>query len=446
MKSTIFFIFIAMAFILPALIAMPVSAVSITESPSHLQRGDPVTITINGLNDGSRFSMLIEGRFSTSPGTESTFQTSNFDMPISLNAGTLSATTRGTEWTELSVKKGTTTVNLMDSADSNGVFTVSQSYSATSGVYTYLKLRGQARTDVSQISAQLNLAGIKQGPADSQISFNIDGIDDGEVIVIALVDGRQVLYKTIIVGNGITPTQTTATPTPTTATPTQTTAIPGSTVTTNAAATTTVTSARTTTPSFATTVTTDRVTPATTVPVKTFYSADNKVALSTQGVDYAALLEVTAENLPGDWVEISNPYTLAPEGLAFSPAAMISFTIPQQSAPADYAYFIGRYANNQWTPVPSTTGGTTIQAQIGRAGTYGLMAYKPESTLPVTGTATSAGTPAVTPSVKGTPRIASIATVIATAGPGATTKQSPSELLLLPVALAICCALVLRRE
>jgi hypothetical protein len=429
MKSKISFTFIALAFILPALIAIPVSAVSITESPSHLQRGDPVTITIHGLNDGSQFSMQIEGRFSTLPGTEASFQTSNFYMPISLNEGTLSATTRGTQWTELSVKKGTTTVNLMDEADASGVFTVSQSYSASTGTYNYLKLRGQARPDVSQISTQLSLAGTKQGPSDSQITFNVDGIDDGSVTVIALVDGQQVLYQTIIVGNGATATPTTSTPVPTTST-------------TNTATTTTVTSTGTATSSVTTTAPTGTVT-TTTVPVKTFYSADNKVALSAQSVDYAALIMVNAENIPSDWVEISSPYTLAPESLAFSPAATISFNIPQQSATADYAYFIGRYVNNQWISVPSKAGGTTIQAQISQAGTYSLMAYKPESTLPVTGTA---GTPAATPSVKGTPRIASIATVIATPQPGATTKQSPSGLLLLPIALAICCALVLRRE
>ena len=437
MKSTIPYTFIALAFILPALIALPVSAVSITESPSHLQRGDPVTITIQGLNDGSQFAMQIEGRFSAQPGAESSFQTTNFYMPISLKSGTISATTRGTQWTELSVKKDTRTVNVLQDSE-NGVFTVSQSYDASTGMYTYMRLRGQALPDVSQITAQLSLSGTKQGPADSQITFNVDGIDDGTVTVIALVDGQQVLYQTITVGNGVTVAPT-ATSTPTA---TATTTAPASTPTTGGTTTTTVTSSLTALPSATTTEPTGTVT-ATTVPVNTFYSADNNVALSAQGVDYAALIMVNAENIPGDWVELGKPYTLAPENLAFSPAATITFNIPRESATADYAYFIGRYVNDKWVPVPSTTGGTTIQAQIGQAGTYSLMAYKPESTLPVTGTATPAGTPAGTPSVKGTPRIASIA---AAAAPVATTKQSPTEILLLPVALAICCALVLRRE
>jgi hypothetical protein len=432
MKSTLSYTIIALAFIFMALIALPVSAVSITESPSHLQRGDPVTITIRDLRDGSRFSMQIEGRFSTLPNAVQSFETSNFYFPISLKAGTLSATTHGTNWTELSVKKGGTTVNVIDNADDNGVFTRSQSYDATNGTYTHMILRGQARPDVSQISAELSLAGTKSGPADSEITFNVNGIDDGTVTVTIDVDGQQVLYKTITVGAGVTATPTTATPVPTTTSPT-------STLTTGATTTTAVTTTGTATPSVTTTAPTGTVTAE---QVKIFYSADNNVALSAQGVDYAALLIVKAENLPGDWMEISKPYTLAPENLAFSPPATISFNIPQDPASGDYAYFIGRYMNNQWVPVPSTSGGTTIQAKIGQAGTYSLMAYKPESSLPVSGTTTSA----VTPAVKGTPRIASIATATTTAAPVATTKQSPSALLLLPVALAICCALVLRRE
>lgn len=237
MKSPLPAPFLARIFFLLALIVMPASAVSITESPSHLERGDQVTVTITGLNDGSRFSLSIEGVFGTRPGTETTFQTSNFNMPISLKSGTLSAVTRGSEWTELSVQKGTTTVNLMDAADSSGVYSMSQSYSVSSGVFNYLKLRVKSRPDTSRISTQLNLAGIKAGPDDSQITFNVDGIDNGQVSVIAMVDGKQVLSKTITVGSGMAPAQTTTTPTPaaTTSAGSSTTPVPTITILTQSA-------------------------------------------------------------------------------------------------------------------------------------------------------------------------------------------------------------------
>jgi len=146
---------------------------------------------------------------------------------------------------------------------------------------------------------------------------------------------------------------------------------------------------------------------------------------------------VKGATIPADWLAVSDVYTIAPSDLVFSPPATLAFTIPK-TAGSDYAYFVGRYENNNWMTVPSSAGANTIEARISRPATYALMAYRPESTIPVTGVTTAAGTP----TVKGTPRIASVAA----AEPAATTKQAPLELLLLPFALAICCALVLRRE
>jgi PKD repeat protein len=53
----------------------------------------------------------------------------------------------------------------------------------------------------------MGLAGTKKGPNDSRITFTLDGIDNGEVTLIVLVDGKEALHKTIMVGNGIIPTQ-----------------------------------------------------------------------------------------------------------------------------------------------------------------------------------------------------------------------------------------------
>lgn len=435
MKITTFPRFIAMVFMLVVFAAVPAAAVTITESPSHLQRGDPVTITITGLNDGSRFSLSIEGVFSTTPGTETTFQTSNFNMPISLKSGTLSAATRGTEWTEVSVKKGTTTVNLMDAADSSGFFSMSQSYEVSSGVFTYLKLRVKARSDATRINTQMNLAGTKEGPEDSQISFNVDGVDSGQVTVIVLVDGKQVLYKTITIGSGDAPAQTTTVPTQTATTPAGSggTPTPAITVLTPSATTPApsltahVRTTGTTAPPAGTT-SSGSVGPAIPAGLQTFYAADNKVTLTARGVEYAALLMVPAENLPADWVVISRAYTIAPDSLAFSPAATITFVIPPQPATADYAYFIGRYSGTTWSIVPSTAGAATVQAQISQAGTYALVAYRPESTLPVattslqTGSTTAPATPAVP---AGTPKIASIAQAAATTAPASPATPAP---------------------
>jgi len=288
-----------------------------------------------------------------------------------------------------------------------------------------------------------------------------------------------VLFKTVIIGSGLpTPTATPTTSPTTTATttvPTTTqTTVTTTTTTTEATTTTTTqpaadqTTATTTTqpganqtetgttttttqpgttqnPSYFITATT---VPATAVPSKTFYSADRKVSLTTYGVDYAGLLMVRASAIPENWLALTEAYTIAPDSLAFSPAATISFTIPKAPDPnANYAYFIGRYANNQWFIVPSTAGTTTIEGIIDLAGTYSLMAFRPESTIPVpttqkpgkTGTATETATETITP--KGTPKIASIAQE-ATPVPAAT--KTPLGMVPVFCALGISAVIVMR--
>ena len=80
------------------------SAVTITESPAVLNPGGQITITISGLNDGSEFNLLIDGKLAVTPGSMALFQTQNFNMPFSLKSGTVSASTHGTTATAFSVK------------------------------------------------------------------------------------------------------------------------------------------------------------------------------------------------------------------------------------------------------------------------------------------------------------------------------------------------------
>jgi hypothetical protein len=460
------------------LVVIPASSVSITESPDTINRGGQVSITMNDLRDGSQFSILIDGEFNTLPGERFSFQTTGFTMPVSLNNGQISATTRGTSLTGFSAKKGGTTVNNVQQADGNGFYSFSQPTSITSGVYDYIKLEGSARSDVSTITTSMNLLGIKKGPDNSQITFSIDGIDNGLVRVTVLVDGQTALpTKTITVGGGLIPettTETTTVPTTTTPVPTSTTTAATTTTTTvtatgttqttttetqtgnTTAATTTVATTIGTATAATTTadITTGTATAATTTtaPPKTFYSADQKVSLVTRGIDYAGFLMVRGAAIPADWLAISDIYTIAPDTLVFSPQATLTFTIPKASG-ADYAYFIGKYENNQWTAVPSAAGTNTIETEIGHPGIYGLMAYRPESTLPATVVKTAKGgvpaegtSPAAQVTVKGTPRIASVAAAATPRGSATQAPWLPLDPLLVFGALAICCALVLRRE
>ncbi|MDD1683827.1 MAG: hypothetical protein LUO98_08340, partial [Methanoregula sp.] len=167
--------------------------------------------------------------------------------------------------------------------------------------------------------------------------------------------------------------------------------------------------------------------------------------------EYAGFLMVKGAAVPADWLAVSDIYTIAPDTLVFSPPATLTFTVPKAPG-ADYAYFIGKYEDNRWTSVPSAAGTATIWTTISSPGIYGLMAYRPESTLPATVVSTAkGGTPAQGTSpaaqvTEGTPRIASVAAAATPPGAATPAPWLSLEPLLVFGALAICFMLVLRRE
>jgi len=411
-----------------------VSAVQITESPDVVQKGDQITLTISDLADGASFSLMIGGKFEVSPGERFSFETRNFNMPFSLSQGTVSATTQGTKSTSFSVAKGDQIVQVGDAADANGYFTISKSYEISSGVYDYLTLAGRARTDTSIITSSMNLLGTKKGPTSSVITFTIDGIDNGEVYLTALVNGNQALYKKVIVGTGVgatvLPATTTVEPTETEPVVTETTLDE-----TDPAVTTTTIQGAVKTITTSTTTGTKTVSTTSSAVSAVYSSADRKAVLTTEGIDYAALLMVSEVTPPADWIMVSDAYKIAPDSLVFPTPATLAITIPATNA--DYAYFVAQLQNDQWVVVPSSAGTSTIDAEIDHIGTYALMAYQPESIVPATTVASGQATAAdVTATPKGTPKVASIAQAQSSAA--ATTKASPLDPLPVIGALSIC--------
>jgi len=447
--SILFFLTVLCVTIITPVLAAP----QISVSPTVVQRGGQITISMQDIPDNSYFSLLIEGEFVVKPNDLFVFDTTNFNMPFSLQNGQLSATIEKTQRAQLSVSKGGETFSYIKRADSNGIATVSRSDTISSGLYDSLKLEGKARSDTTTVITSLNLAGIKKGLQNSQITFNIEGIDNGIVQLIIYLDNSQVLYQRVTVGNGLPTPTATQTSSPTT---TATTAVPTTTATT--VVTTTAPINETVTPVNETVTTgtnpsateTTRVpgtnpTPtasATAVPGKAFYSADRKVSLQTQGIDYAALMMVSAAEVPDTWLMVSKAYTIAPDSLTFSPHATISFAIPESGN--DYAYFIGRRVTNDWAAVSSTAGTGTIEGKVDLVGTYALMAFRPESTIKsestvgpaVTGTAEAATpTPLVTVAAK--PKIASIAQ----SSPAAAPTRASIDIVVVTGALAIFVAI-----
>lgn len=184
-----------------------VSALAVTVTPDQIEKGDQVTISINDLPNNSTFSLQIEGTFSAIPGGAFSFETRNLVLPFSLNEGSLSATLRNTATNQLVVRRGDTEVKKVG-LSKDGVFTTTDSGSIPAGTYDSISLGGTAAQDATTIIASLTLQGKKAGPVESEITFLVEGVTDGRVVITITVDGGAAITRTILVGKPVTVTPT----------------------------------------------------------------------------------------------------------------------------------------------------------------------------------------------------------------------------------------------
>ena len=314
-------------------IAAAAGAVTITQSPSVIRKGEQIRVGIRDLRDGAAFSLLIEGRFGVRPGGPFSFETRRFAMPITLEQGQISAYTENTAWTGLSVKKGNTTVSLSKESE-NGIMSHTESYQVNAGTYDFLKLDGEALPGRDQVLSKLTLKGIKKGPDDSELSFTVDGIDAGSVRILITVNESLVLNREVTVGTPSTPSPTT---------------------------------------------------PSGTGPgVQTFTSADRLVTLEAATAEYVGILRVDAPGAPEGWEVIAGPYTLSPPGIPLGSPGRLAIRVPEEvrKAHASSVLSLARYRNGAWEVIPSSQDGDAVVAGITESGTYAVVARIPGIATP----------------------------------------------------------------
>lgn len=355
--------------LLLALLIPAATAATITITPVAIDPGDTVTVDVQNLPDGADFSLEIRGEFDVTPGDRFAFTAQNLVLPFSLSPGEVSAYSKGTEWTGLSVQMPDgVSASLSNNADANGEFCTTESRNISSGTYAAVTLDGRAASAARNIITKVTMQGTKRGPDNGKITFGIGGITHGTATVTVYVDGSQALSRVIAIGSP-SPSSTGTTSGP---------SGPGSSLITD--------------------------------PIPgpaTASSADGKAALTGTDIEGAGLLAITVQGtLPAGWALEGKTYAVTPEGREFDSNAVLSFRLPSP----DTAATLARFENGIWTPVPSKIEGDRITATISRAGTYTLFVPATASgstgtaattALPVTATVTTISsvttTPATTP-------------------------------------------------
>ncbi|MCK4270497.1 MAG: hypothetical protein KAW93_08455 [Methanogenium sp.] len=353
-----FFIFIIALIIL----AGGAQALTITASPEHIMEGDEITVNIQGLQDGSSFTIHIGAEIDLEGVQEFSFSSNNLNVPFSLSDTTITVQAEPvirTKFSYTSHDGGPITSVEFGTDDHpvrNGIVSHERSFGSISSgsVLSLIEITGKALPDESLVSVSMELNGVKTGTDDSSISYSITGMSQGTANIRVYVDGSEALNEDILVG--VAPTSVPPTSSPSGGN-----------------------SGSSADPS---------VTPAQDESL-TFQSMDKVATLTAmndtlQGAesDDIIIIKTSPLKVPDEWECLAGAYIISPASLRFSGPA--EFLVKGNSDLETYSPFIAGFADGTWTIIPSKIMDKSVVSKISEAGTYALMALKKTDGVTVT--------------------------------------------------------------
>lgn len=393
-----------LCFLCLAVLAGGVQALSITAGPDQIQEGGQVTVTIQGLEDGSSYSMHIGAEIVPEENQEFGFSSNNLNMPFTLTDTTVTLRAESVVWANFRYQQDTEspTKSIGFGSDSHpvrgGIITDEESFGQiTEGSeIAMLEITGKAIEDSDTVSVSFELDGVKSGDDDSTISYTINDLEQGTVSIIVSVDGAETLNKKIQVGETLP-----------TAVPTQ-------------------------SPSGSSGDSDDDYVPNPTSTPDTGLSASSSDGHATltaplntitgaEADDVIIIKNSHPKGIPDNWQLIYGAYIIAPESLGFSEPAELAITGGEGLKTT--TSFIAEYDGETWTMLPTVLRGDALVAEISESGSYALMAFgntnpvSEETDVQQTPDTTSAptATPATTeptPTSSGLPVFAGIFTAL----------------------------------
>lgn len=337
-------------------------ALTITASPAHIMEGDEITVNIQGLQNGSSFTIHIGAEVDLEGDQNFLFSSNNLNVPFSLSDTTITVQAEPIVWTKFRYdpQDGGPIKSLQFGSDNhpvrNGIVSHEESFGSISGgsVLSLIEISGKALPDENSVLVSMELNGVKTGIDDSSISYSITGMSQGTANIRVYVDGSEALNEEILVGAVPTSVPPTSSPSG------------GNSGSSSA-------------PS---------VTPAQDESL-TFQSMDKVATLTAmndtlQGAESGDIIIIKTSPLkvPDEWECLSGAYIISPASLRFSGPA--EFLVKGNSDLEIYSPFIAGFADGTWTIIPSKIVDKSVVSKISEAGTYALMALKKTDGVTVT--------------------------------------------------------------
>lgn len=183
---------------------VPVSGVSIIMESHTINPGEPVHVSISDLRNESTFEMVAEGEYPVIPGESLIFRLSHFTIPFTLNQGEISISTDNTRSVIFSVENAEIIASIKASPE-NGTFSRREFVTISSGTYSSIGLEATPLSPLQPVRSKIILRGFKRGANTADLSFFIDGIENGQVHIRIKVDNIPQLDEVITIGTGSSP-------------------------------------------------------------------------------------------------------------------------------------------------------------------------------------------------------------------------------------------------
>ena len=389
-----------------AFLAGGVQALSITAGPDQIQEGGQITVTIQGLEDNSSYSMHIGAEIAPDDNQEFAFSSNNLNMPFALSDTTVTLQAESVVWALFRYQQdaGSPIKSLQFWSDEHpapgGIIRDEESFGQISSgsKISMLEISGKALEDTDQVSVSFELDGIKSGDDDSSISYTINDMKQGTVSIIVSVDGTEALNKKIQVGEAIPTTLPTQSPSGNSGDNDDYSPNP-------------------------------TATPDTDLSVSSSdgYATLNALRGTVSGAEIEDVLIMKnshPKNIPDEWDLVYGAYIISPESVRFSEPA--EFAITGDDGMKTNARFIAEYNGETWTMLPTQLRGEALVAEISESGSYALMTFgntepvpestvsqqAPDSTNAPTSTPAPQEPSAPTPTTSGLPVCAGIFTAL----------------------------------
>ncbi len=386
-----------------AVLAGGVQALSITAGPDRIEEGGQITVTIQGLQDSSSFSMHIGADIVPEDSQEFAFSSNNLNMPFTLSETTVTVQAKPVIWTNFRYQQDPDSPikSLGFGSDEHpvrdGIISDQESFGTinSGSEISMLEITGKALSGTDLVSISLELNGVKSGVDDASISYTINKMHQGTAIIIVYVDGIEALNKEIQVGEAIPTAVPTNVPTESSPDNGDVEYSPNPTAT-----------------------------PETEFSLSSIdgYATLNALKETISGAESANIVIMEnshPKNIPDNWELVYGAYVITPATLTFSEPA--EFAITGDDGMKTNARFIAEYKDETWTMLPTELRGDALVAEISESGTYALMTFGNTESVP--GTTVTQQTPdstdaptatssAPTPTASGLPVYAGLFTAL----------------------------------